>query len=125
MADILVVDDEPGFRQILSIILKRAGHTPRLANNTAEARAQIAQAMPDLIILDDDMPGEKGSDYCRILKANPTTSHIPVVLYSAGAHARDSAFIASIGADDAVKKPSMPKDVTDAVERCLAAGAGV
>jgi CheY-like chemotaxis protein len=125
MAHILIVDDERGFRQIVHIIFKRAGYTTSLAANTAEARQQMQHHTPDAIILDDTMPGQSGGEFCRELKANPLTASIPVIMYSAGARAERDEFIAAIGADAAVKKPSMPQELLDAVKTCLDARAGV
>jgi CheY-like chemotaxis protein len=125
MATILIVDDEPGFRQILNIIIKRAGHTPLLATDADEAEAIVRAHQPDLLILDDNMPEREGSALCRDLKLDPTTAHIPIIMYTANNRFDNPNFAQQIGADAVVKKPSMPADLLAAVQRCLEARAGV
>jgi two-component system cell cycle response regulator len=125
MATILVVDDEPGFRQILQIILKGAGYKTRLAAGVVEARQIMNQMQPDAIILDDNMPEITGGEFCTELKGSPLTAHIPVIMYSAGFQAQQPEYVKAIGADMVVKKPSMPTDVTHAVETVLSSRAAV
>lgn len=125
MATILIVDDEPGFRKILNIIIQRAGYTPLLAADADEAEALVYTRQPDLLILDDNMPNRSGADLCRALKANPATSHIKVLIYTANHRFDDPAFVAEVGADAVVRKPAMPGDLVAVVRECLAARAHV
>ncbi len=125
MATILIVDDEPGFRQILNIIIQRAGYTPLLAADADEAEALVHTRQPDLLILDDNMPNRSGADLCRDLKRSPTTAHIPVVMYTANTRFDNAAYVQQVGADAVVKKPSMPGDLITVVRDCLEAHAGV
>ena len=67
MANILVVDDELGIRDLLSEILNDEGHNVDLADNAAQARAARARGSHDLILLDIIMPEINGLDVCRLL----------------------------------------------------------
>ncbi len=125
MATILIVDDEPGFRQILNIIIKHAGHVPLLAQSADEAEAIVYERRPDLLILDDNMPDRSGSDLCRTLKADSMTANIPIVMYTANNRFDSEAYQRQVGADAVVKKPSMPGDIIAAVQNCLEARASV
>jgi CheY-like chemotaxis protein len=122
---ILVVDDETGFLQITQIILQRAGYEPLLASNADEAQQVINQHAPDVIIMDDDMPGMSGGELCYRLKQNPTTSFMRIVMFSANERIQNPDYLARIGADDAIRKPCMPTDILKAVESAWAVQASV
>jgi CheY-like chemotaxis protein len=116
---VLVVDDEKGFLQIVQIILQRAGYEPILANNAKEARTKLNKYRPAALILDDDMPGMSGGELCREIKQNTETSQIAVVMFSANERIQDPYFLKQIQADAAVKKPCMPADILQALEKSL------
>jgi len=120
MATILIVDDEEGFRHILQVVLQRAGHQIVAAGDAFEAQAVIQQ-QPDLIILDDMMPGMSGSDLCLQIKSDPVLRHIPILMHSANPKLHNKAFVESIGADGVLLKPTTPRDVTTAVASILQA----
>jgi CheY-like chemotaxis protein len=122
---ILVVDDEPGFRQILSIVLRKGGYRPVLAEDVRAARAVLDKQHPHAIILDDNMPHVSGGDYCYELKQSPLTAHIPIVMYSAGTRLDKADYVQHIGANAVVKKPSMPNDLLDALRRVMEQQASV
>lgn len=122
MKTILIVDDEEGFRRIAQVILERAGFETREASNGEEALALISELMPDLILLDDMMPGLSGGDVCAEVKRNPALAHILVVFHSAGVRVKDPAFIRSIGADAAMAKPTLPREMVATITSMLAVG---
>ncbi len=104
-ARVLVVDDQPANIQILAEALK-AQYDVRIANNGMKA-LQIAQEnhKPDLILLDVMMPGLDGFEVCRLLKADGTTRHIPVIFVTAKSNANDEEHGLKIGAVDYISKP--------------------
>lgn len=116
---ILIVDDETSFLDILQIILQRAGYKTIVTTNGKEGLNLIYQHRPDLIVLDDMLPGISGADICMTLKNDPTVSNIPVILYSAGPRVRERDFIRQIGATAAISKPFKPKDVVQMIGNCL------
>lgn len=124
-ATILLVDDEPGFLQILQIVLKRSGYRTLTASNAYEAQALLKRETPDAIILDDNMPQLSGAEWCYQLKQDPQTQHIPVIMYSAGTRVENSDFIRHIGADGVLQKPCMPNDILTALDKVLNAPAHV
>jgi CheY-like chemotaxis protein len=119
MGTILVVDDEHGFLQILQVILQRAGYKVLTALNANEALSVIAKQRPDLIILDDMMPGMSGSELCAHLKSDPLLRQIPVIMHSAGFKIHDKAHIQQIGADAALPKPSQPREIIELIGRFI------
>ncbi|MEP6985122.1 MAG: response regulator [Chloroflexota bacterium] len=117
---ILIVDDETSFLDILQIILQRAGYKTIVTTNGKEGLKLVYEHQPSLVVLDDMLPGISGGDICMTIKNDPTVSHIPVILYSAGPRVREREFIRQIGANASMSKPFKPKDVVQLVANCLA-----
>jgi signal transduction histidine kinase len=82
-AAILVVDDEIQSRRLLEALLRPEGYLTQSAASGEEALTLIAQRAPDLILLDIMMPGMDGYEVASILKANPATSNIPIIMLTA------------------------------------------
>ncbi len=116
---ILIVDDETSFLDILQIILQRAGYKTVVTANGREGLRLVYEHRPSLVVLDDMLPGISGGDICMTLKNDPSVSHIPVILYSAGPRVREREFIRQIGANAVMSKPFKPKDVVQLVAECL------
>ena len=102
---ILIVDDEAMMLDLLAIVLKD-NHTVLLGSNGKEAVRMAKEHQPDLILLDVMMPEMNGFDALERIKADPSTSHLPVVLMSAGhARAQDMKRGQELGAVDYLQKP--------------------
>ena len=117
---ILIVDDETSFLDILQIVLQRAGYKTIVTTNGKEGLSMVYEHRPNLVVLDDMLPGMSGGDICMTLKHDPSVSHIPVILYSAGPRVREREFIRQIGANATINKPFKPKDVVRIIADCLA-----
>lgn len=102
---ILVVEDEAPIREMLKFALERADFRVTLAANAAEGRLRIADAQPDLILLDWMMPGVSGIEFSRELKNNPTTRDVPIIMVTARVEEEDKIRGLNIGCDDYVSKP--------------------
>jgi diguanylate cyclase (GGDEF)-like protein/PAS domain S-box-containing protein len=102
---ILIVDDEAQNRRLLAVLLRPEGYLTSSAASGEEALASISQSAPDLILLDMMMPGIDGCQVASILKANPATSNIPIIVVTA--HMERSARLACLeaGAEDFLTKP--------------------
>lgn len=122
MHTVLVIDDEEGFLQIIKVVLQRAGYRTLAANNGTTGLELVYEHAPDIIILDDMMPGISGGEVCMQLKNDPQTRHIPIVMYSAGAKVRNPAYIKQIGADGALFKPALPAEILETISTYLGAG---
>lgn len=119
MATVLIVDDEEGFRHILQIVLRRSGYATMEAGNAREALLVLEGAIPELIILDDMMPGMSGSELCVQLKQDTRTSAVPVLMHSANTRLGDPAYVASLGAEGVLMKPSSPRELVAVVNQFL------
>jgi putative two-component system response regulator len=119
-ASVLVVDDTPENIDLLVEILK-ADYKVRAAINGEQGLkiARLTKA-PDLILLDVMMPGIDGFEVCRQLKADPTTSHIPIIFVTAKITTSDEIEGFSLGAVDYITKPISPPVVLARVKTHLA-----
>jgi DNA-binding NtrC family response regulator len=118
MANILVVDDELGIRDLLSEILNDEGHTVDLAENAAQARAARQRQRPDLVLLDIWMPDTDG---VTLLKEWSTTGLLtmPVVMMSGHATIETAVEATKIGAHSFLEKPITMQKLLKAVEAGL------
>ncbi len=119
MANILVVDDELGIRDLLFEILNDEGHNVELAENAAEARAARLRARPDLVLLDIWMPDTDG---VSLLKEWSTASLLtmPVIMMSGHATIDTAVDATRIGAFAFLEKPITLQKLLKAVEQGLA-----
>lgn len=123
MANILVVDDELGIRDLLSEILNDEGHAVELAENAAQARAARQRTRPDLVLLDIWMPDTDG---VTLLKEWSTTGLLtmPVIMMSGHATIETAVEATKIGAHSFLEKPITMQKLLKAVEAGLARNAG-
>jgi DNA-binding NtrC family response regulator len=121
MANILVVDDELGIRDLLSEILNDEGHNVELAQNAAQARAARAKARPDLVLLDIWMPDTDG---VTLLKEWSGTGLLtmPVIMMSGHATIETAVEATKIGAQSFLEKPITMQKLLKAVEGALNRG---
>jgi two-component system OmpR family response regulator len=113
---LLLVDDEPSLREPLAAYLTRQGFTVREAVSAADARAQLFDETPDLVLLDIMMPGEDGLSFCRHLVE---TRAIPTIFLTARGEATDRIVGLEIGADDYVVKPFEPRELVARIRSVL------
>lgn len=116
---ILVVDDEINITQILQFSIGAEGYEVITAQNGEEAIDKARREQPDLIILDIMMPRIDGYEACRILKANPLTKNIPVVLLTAKGRDIDKRLGLEVGAIDYIVKPFSPNKLIDRIHKLL------
>src|SRR5207253_1667311 len=100
-SNILIVDDDPGIQDILSIIFTNAGFQTTV-HATGDKILNNDFALPDLFILDKQLSGIDGLDLCKQLKNSPQTTKIPVIMISATPGLREMSIAA--GADDFIEK---------------------
>ena len=117
---ILVVDDEVNITQILEFSIGSEGYDVVSASNGEEAIEKARREQPDLIILDVMMPRIDGYEACRILKANPLTKNIPVMLLTAKGRDIDKRLGYEVGATDYIVKPFSPNKLIDRIHELLA-----
>jgi putative two-component system response regulator len=117
MAKILVVDDDDVVTCFLRLVLEGDGHQVTVARDGQEALDLVAQAMPDLILLDLEMPRIGGFDVLHRLKQAPATRLLPILILTGTDPAEFRASAWALGADEFLSKPPRPQEL---LARCRA-----
>jgi DNA-binding response OmpR family regulator len=117
MTTVLVVDDEPMVRDVVSRYLERDGHRVVTAADGEAARGLIEREEPSLVLLDVMLPGRTdGLELCRWIRS---TSDLPVILLTARVEETDRIVGLELGADDYVTKPFSPRELATRVKTVL------
>jgi DNA-binding response OmpR family regulator len=117
MTTVLVVDDEPLVRDVVSRYLERDGHRVVTAEDGESARGLIEREDPSLVLLDVMLPGRTdGLELCRWIRS---TSDLPVILLTARVEETDRIVGLELGADDYVTKPFSPRELATRVRTVL------
>lgn len=118
----LIIDDSPTVVAALRKILRSAGYETREALDAERGLALIEQDPPDLVFLDIILPGMNGFNALRLIRKNPVSQHIPVIMISGNEHATEQFYANRIGADDFMKKPFSRFEIFARVESLLDPG---
>jgi two-component system phosphate regulon response regulator PhoB len=118
-AKLLIVDDEPAIREMVSFQLGRFGYSCRSAADAEEAADAIQQQRPDLILLDWMMPGKSGIEFAQELRDNHYTRDIPIILLTARGEENDKITGFGAGADDYITKPFSSKELLARIKAVL------
>ncbi len=116
---ILVVDDEPDIIELVSYNLKKEGFDVSSASDGEEALSKIRRENYDLVILDLMLPGIQGTEICRILRNDPGTQRLPVIMLTAKGEEIDRILGLEIGADDYLTKPFSPRELAARIRAIL------
>jgi DNA-binding response OmpR family regulator len=117
MKTVLVVDDEPMVRDVVTRYLERDGHRVVTADDGDAARSLIERESPSLVVLDVMLPGETdGLALCRWIRSS---SDLPVILLTARVDEADRIVGLELGADDYVTKPFSPRELATRVKTVL------
>lgn len=115
---ILLVEDEPVIRELVQTMLTGGAVTvASVADGPSALRAARAEPTPSLILLDVVLPGLDGVAVCRLLKADPRTTQIPVYMLSARVKLADKQAAQKAGAEGYLEKPFKAADLFDLVDR--------
>jgi CheY-like chemotaxis protein len=120
MAKILVAEDERDIRDLIAFTLQFAGHQVLTAANGEEAYQVALREIPDLILSDVRMPKMTGYEACKLIKAEPSTQHIPVVFLSAKGQDVEVQAGLEAGATEYLLKPFAPDQLMAKVAELLA-----
>ncbi len=118
---ILVVDDDPRLREVVTIALERAGFVVVAAADGQRALTHAAREAPDLIVLDIGLPEIDGLEVCRRLRAR---SDVPVIFLTARDDEIDRVVGLELGADDYVTKPFSPRELIARIRAVLKRAGG-
>jgi DNA-binding response OmpR family regulator len=120
MTVVLVAEDDPDIRDLVVFKLQQSGYEVIAAEDGQQALSAAREQLPELAVLDVSMPGMSGLDVCRMLRAEPATAHMLIIMLTARAQESDvdSGFVA--GADDYIIKPFSPRELTTRLRALLA-----
>ncbi len=116
------MDDEPEAVELLEFNLKHAGFDVISAADGAEAVKQARNAVPSLVLLDLMLPEIAGLEVCKMLRRDPATAALPIIMVTAKAAEVDRILGLELGADDYVTKPFSPRELVLRVRNLLQRG---
>lgn len=118
-ATILTIDDESDVTELISFHLREAGYAVLTAGSGQEALELVQRCAPHLILLDLNLPDIDGFGICEILRREPITATIPIVIVTAWATTDAHRLGLELGALDYITKPFSPKELVSRVRRLL------
>ena len=110
-SQILLVEDDPDIRAMISANLNAAGFRVKQAADGLQAYESACAWPPDLVLLDLMLPKLSGNEVCKLLKANPATARVPIVMLTARADEIDRVLGFELGVDDYITKPFSPREL--------------
>ena len=116
---ILIADDEPDLRRMLTAYLKAEGFEPSVAADGPQALERVRAEAPDLVVLDVGMPGIDGFEVLQRIRAD---SDVPVIMLTARSEEVDRVVGLTVGADDYVTKPFSPRELAARIKAVLRRG---
>ena len=116
---ILIVDDEADIVDLVSYNLKKEGFRVTAASDGEEGLGSIRKGKFDLVILDLMLPNIQGLEICRMIRNDPKTAHMPVIMLTAKGEEVDRVLGLESGADDYLAKPFSPRELVARVKAVL------
>jgi two-component system cell cycle response regulator DivK len=116
---ILVVEDQEDNRRIMRDLLASAGYEVMEAVTGEEGVTAAESHLPDLILMDIQLPGLDGYEATRQIKANPDLQHIPIIVVTSYALSGDDVKAFEAGCDDYVSKPFSPRELLAKIREYL------
>ncbi len=116
---IMVVEDEPEIRELLSFTITRAGHDVVTAESAEQALQLIDRSLPELLVIDWMLPGMSGIDLAKRLRQDELTASLPIIMLTARGEEADKLKSFDSGVDDYVTKPFSPKELMARVKALL------
>jgi DNA-binding response OmpR family regulator len=119
---VLVADDDADMRDLVTMRLVRASYRVASAKDGLEAFERAVELRPDLVVLDVSMPGQDGFETSRRLRADPRTTHTPIVFLTARTREVDVTTGYAGGGDGYVTKPFAPDELLARVDALVGVG---
>ncbi|MBK8574426.1 MAG: response regulator transcription factor [Elusimicrobia bacterium] len=116
---ILFVEDDPDMRLTTRVLLTRAGYRVLDVDSAEEALTVVFKETPDLVVVDIRLPGISGFKFCEILRSDPRTRALPILLLTSLTKTQDKVEGLKTGGDDYITKPFEPAEFLARVEALL------
>ena len=115
-----MVQDEIDVANLVKHAIERGGDaTVEVATSGAGALELVTRSAPDLVVLDLNLPGLDGTEVCRLIRARPATSTLPILMLTARTEEPDRVLGLDLGADDYITKPFSPRELAARVRAVL------
>ena len=124
MATILVIEDDPSFRDLLELHLHAAGHTVRTAGDPEEGLRSFLEEPPALVLLDLDLPYLSGFEVLEALRSDEASRKVPVIIITGRADDETYNRCRKMGIAGFASKPLKREELLDAIGKALAGRAG-
>ena len=122
MAKILLIDDDEILLKLILIHLEEAGHEVRHCSDGAQGIRAILEQMPDLVVLDLNMPYIDGFEVLEAIKGDPITRTLPVIVLSSRSDVNSLERVIELGAADFLQKPIRIEQLIAVLYRVLGSG---
>ena len=119
MTAVLVAEDDSDVRELVAFKLEQAGFDVIAVDDGPSALTAAQRHHPDLAVLDVAMPGMSGLDVCRMLRADPATAGMLIIMLTARVQEQDVEGGFTAGADDYVTKPFSPRELVSRIQALL------
>lgn len=117
MPKVLIVDDDPDVRAVMTILMQKHGYEVETAFDKEDALVKLNNFQPSVILLDVLLSGTDGREFCREIRANEKTKNVSVIMVSAHPGAAEN--IDSYGADEFLSKPIDTLSLLEKVEHLI------
>ncbi|HEY0061058.1 MAG TPA: winged helix-turn-helix domain-containing protein [Telluria sp.] len=118
-AQVLMIDPDAAVQDLMRLNLTRAGHAVCACADAEAALRQLEAGLPDLVLLEWDLPGQSGIALLRCLRALARTRELPLIVVSARSSEHDKIMALESGADDYITKPFGPREMVARVHALL------
>ncbi len=119
MATILIIEDNPANMRLTTLLVQNAGHAVLCATDAESGLTLARTELPDLVLMDVQLPGMDGLAATALLKRDPLTAAIPVIALTALAMKADQEKSQEAGCDEYIAKPLRYKELYAAIDRLL------
>ena len=119
MSKVLLVDDESDFTETVEFFLEGSGFEVIIATNGKQALEEVRKERPDIILMDNMMPEMDGLEACRLIKADTSLNHIPIIMLTAKGQKRDVKDAIEAGANSYIVKPFNLPDLVERIKKHL------
>lgn len=121
---ILLVEDNPVNQRLVAVTLGPFSYTVDIASDAEQALHKVEECLPDLILMDIQLPGMNGLDLSRLLKTNPRSRSVPIVAMTSYAMTGDEQRALDAGCDGYLSKPIDTRTLADRLAHYLSRAAG-
>ena len=116
---IAIIEDDKDILELIALHVQKAGFKPKKFTDGESFFRYLSTDMPDVLILDLMLPDMDGLEICKVLRSNPSTAKLPIIILTAKIEETDKIVGLELGADDYITKPFSPRELIARVKAVL------